>query len=275
LDEFYIYIYLDPRKPGRYCYEDVCFIFEPFYVGKGKNGRWKSISGRKKDFIDIINEIKEIVLEPIVIKLFENLNEKESLDRETEFINKIGRLELKTGPLINRTSGGQGTSGYKHTEESKELVAEKNRKDFQDKKKEFEIKKYILLTEENEYKNSHETKLEYICPKGHKDSTTWGNFQQGHGCPICYNELRSENNIGENNPFFGKQHLEESKKKMSEKHKGEKHPNHKIIEEQVIQIKLLLKEGKLSQRKIAKMFGVSHSIISRIKTGKLWSHIKI
>ena len=33
-------------------------------------------------------------------------------------------------------------------------------------------------------KNSS-TELNLICDKGHKYSTTWGNFQQGKRCPIC------------------------------------------------------------------------------------------
>jgi len=37
---FYVYIYLDPRKPGRYVYGDYCFLYEPFYV-------WKNIGDLK------------------------------------------------------------------------------------------------------------------------------------------------------------------------------------------------------------------------------------
>lgn len=36
----YFYVYLDPRKPGRYCYKDISFLYEPLYVGKGKNKRY-------------------------------------------------------------------------------------------------------------------------------------------------------------------------------------------------------------------------------------------
>jgi predicted XRE-type DNA-binding protein len=76
----------------------------------------------------------------------------------------------------------------------------------------------------------------------------------------------------------GKHHSEETRKKMSESHtdfKGENAPNSKLKEEQVIQIKLLLKEGILTQQEIADMFGVSQLTISAIKTGKIWNHIKL
>ena len=35
----YVYAYLDPRKPGKYSYKglNVSFLYEPFYIGKGKN----------------------------------------------------------------------------------------------------------------------------------------------------------------------------------------------------------------------------------------------
>jgi rubredoxin len=55
---------------------------------------------------------------------------------------------------------------------------------FEDIKKEFEKRKYKLLTKYYEYKNCY-TKLNYICPKGHKSSIAWSSFQQGHGCPYC------------------------------------------------------------------------------------------
>jgi len=57
-------------------------------------------------------------------------------------------------------------------------------------------------------------------------------------------------------------------------YKGENHPQHKLTEEQVIQIKLLLKEGILTQQEIADMFGVSRITISDIKRGKIWYHVQ-
>lgn len=51
-------------------------------------------------------------------------------------------------------------------------------------RKQFAKEGYQLLT--IEYKNSFQ-KLDYICPKGHKHSITWGHWQQGCRCPHCAN----------------------------------------------------------------------------------------
>jgi len=116
---FYIYVYLDPRKPGIYKYDSYKFDYEPFYVGKGKNERWKDISHRSKYFKRIINKIKKSGSEPIIIKLEENLNEEKSFISELKLIEIIGRKDLKRGPLLNFTNGGEGSNGYIHSEEWK------------------------------------------------------------------------------------------------------------------------------------------------------------
>jgi len=144
------------------------------------------------------------------------------------------------------TYGGEGSSGYKYSKEIREVISKKQRKNYQDIQQEFEKRKYKLLTEEKDYKNCY-IKLKYICPKGHEGSISWSDFQQKYGCPICHNENR----------------------------KGENSSHHKLTERDVIQIKLLLKEGKLTQKEIADMFGVSVYTISDIKREITWYHIKI
>ena len=47
----------------------------------------------------------------------------------------------------------------------------------------FEKKGYTLVSKE--YINSH-TKLDYICPIGHKGSMNWGNWREGGKCSVCF-----------------------------------------------------------------------------------------
>jgi len=243
MNQFYIYIYLDPRKLGKYCYSDICFLFEPFYVGKGKNERWKDNRGRSKIFKNKINKIKESGLEPIVFKLYENLNENNSFILECQLIKLIGRKQLNNGTLINLTNGGEGGSGLILSDKLKDIRSKKYRKDFSEIKKEFGRRKYILLTEEKDYKNCY-TKLEYICPNGHKNNINWNDFRQGHNCNDCY----------------------------IESHHGENCSNHKLMEKEVIEIWDFLNK-KISYRKIGELFNISATAVLMIKSKKTWKNI--
>ncbi len=51
-------------------------------------------------------------------------------------------------------------------------------------RKSFNSEDYILLTEE--YKKQSQ-RLYYVCPNGHKRSTTWKNWKRGNRCLICKN----------------------------------------------------------------------------------------
>jgi len=84
---------------------------------------------------------------------------------------------------------------------------------------------------------------------------------------------QSEKMKGENNSFYNKKHSEKTLKLMSEKKKGENHPRVKLTEKDVIRIRKL-DEGNLTQKEIAKMFGVKPNTISNIKNRKIWKHIK-
>lgn len=103
MKKFYVYIYLDPRKKGNYIYDDLDFEYEPFYVGKGCGYRYLHHLNDSKNHYKI-NKIAKIIKEgyfPIILKIFENLEESESYIKESEVINKIGRYIDKSGPLTN------------------------------------------------------------------------------------------------------------------------------------------------------------------------------
>jgi predicted XRE-type DNA-binding protein len=55
--------------------------------------------------------------------------------------------------------------------------------------------------------------------------------------------------------------------------KGEAAGNVKLSQNQVVEIKNLLKDAKLTQKEIGKKYSVNQSTISYIKTGVVWSHV--
>jgi hypothetical protein len=55
--------------------------------------------------------------------------------------------------------------------------------------------------------------------------------------------------------------------------RGEAHVNAKLTADGVREIRRLLAEGGLSQRRIAERFGVTPNVVSRIKRGTGWRHI--
>lgn len=137
---YYLYVLLDPRKPGLFKYDDLVFNHEPFYVG---------ISKIKKRYFEHLyeaynlnikthkcNKIRKIKEDngndPIVLKIFENISKNEVIKLETEYIKKIGRSDLKNGSLTNQTDGGDGTSGHIYSEEQNKQKSERTIKLWKD-----------------------------------------------------------------------------------------------------------------------------------------------
>lgn len=93
---------------------------EPFYVGKGIPKRDKSKYGRNQHWHNVVNKNKGI-FEPKI--LFEGLTEDEALLKEREI-----ELELRNKGYIlaNIAECGvkAGTTGMKHSEESKRKISE-------------------------------------------------------------------------------------------------------------------------------------------------------
>ena len=93
-NDYYVYLYL--RENGT-----------PYYVGKGRGSR----AYRKES-----PPIDRIML------VLTNLTEEQAFSNEKEFIKWYGRLDINTGILENKTDGGEGSSGFKHTKEYKERL---------------------------------------------------------------------------------------------------------------------------------------------------------
>jgi len=101
--QFYVYHLLRPNGTS-------------FYVGKGQSRRIffheSEAQGTGRSYkLNIIRQIistgRELGYE--IVSIYKS--EEEALQREVEEIRRIGRHDLKKGPLSNLTDGGEGTSG--------------------------------------------------------------------------------------------------------------------------------------------------------------------
>ena len=116
-DKYYNYIFIDPRKPGKFIYPNLNFslLFEPFYVGKGKNNRWKHhnydySNNHKTKLIKKLNNFYNYSIKDYVIILNNNQSNIDAILFEKLLIKKIGRYINKSGTLTNITEGGDGQS---------------------------------------------------------------------------------------------------------------------------------------------------------------------
>lgn len=114
----YVYVLMDPRRPGPFRYGRNTFSHEPFYVGKGVGGRvnvhWaKFLKGQAQTrdntpklarFRHLLNE----GYEPIAQIKYRYDTQEEAYDKEFELIAKIKRIRYG-GPLLNLSAGGKGS----------------------------------------------------------------------------------------------------------------------------------------------------------------------
>ena len=121
--DFYVYTWLDPRKPGNYVYGEYEFDYEPIYVGKGHG---KRMNGFDRKYNKILTRKLKQISKPVVLKYKEGLFEKEAFDLEMNMVTRIGRKNLGVGPLCNLTDGGEGGSGHVLSKEHIEIIRKAN-----------------------------------------------------------------------------------------------------------------------------------------------------
>jgi hypothetical protein len=99
MTQFYTYLWL--REDGT-----------PYYVGKGQGRR----AIRSKDH----NVHHPGTTARVLVEHWGS--EEEAFEMEVWYISLFGRKDIGTGCLRNRTNGGEGISGYRHTEAAKEKL---------------------------------------------------------------------------------------------------------------------------------------------------------
>jgi hypothetical protein len=254
---FYVYFLRrpdkeDPLVPG---------LWQPFYVGKGHG---KRVNSHRKEAENLLKDSNSynpnVIKNSIIHKLWNqdfdfieevviaNISEEDSFYYEMEAITAYGRIDLGTGCLANLTNGGEGSSGYLHTEEALEKMSIaqkirlKNPEDnpFYNKHHDEETKQVmstlklgIPLTEE------HKQNL-----RGPRPNSSGENHWAYGKTPS--EETRRKQSVamkGKPGPNKGKSPSEETRRKQSESMSGEKNPNYgkPLSEEQKIKLSESLK----------------------------------
>jgi hypothetical protein len=161
----------------------------PYYVGKGSNGR----AYDKRHAVSIPKDKSNIVF------LESNLSENKAFEIEKFLIGYYGRIDLGTGILRNRTDGGEGSSGYKWSNESKSKMS-------------------VSMKGKNKgekcYWYGKTGKSHPMYGKTGEKNSMYGK-QHSIETKEKFSISRKGKYGGENNSMYGKQHSIETKEKMS------------------------------------------------------------
>lgn len=175
----------------------------PYYIGKGKNNR----AYRNHNHIKVPPKNR-------IIFLKKNLTEEEAFKHEIYMIAVFGRKDLGTGILLNRTDGGEGTSGL--------IPWNKGKTGVYSEETILKMKISLSLAFSGENNPMYGKTGEEHPAFGYKHT-------EESRKKISENQLGEKNHmygrIGENNPNYGSKRSEETKMKLSEGRKGEK--NHR------------------------------------------------
>jgi len=165
----------------------------PYYIGKGRPKRPYHRGGRP---------CKQPSDENRIVILHENIDEQTAFRIEMELIAKYKRKDLypEEGLLCNKSDGGEGITGYRHTSETKQKMRESalGRVISNETKRK--------LSESHKGKKLSEEQIEEYRNRRHSEETKQKMRKSHLGVPKSpeHRKSISKSKTGEKNPNFGK-----------------------------------------------------------------------
>ena len=248
-----------------YCYKITNLINGKIYIGKAVNvdERWRKhkVAAKRQDSNDyshLHRAMNSYGFDNFKIEVIDEfLTEEESLAAEIRYIELFDSINREIG--YNLTKGGEGSSGFRHTTESR-LKMSQTKKDMN------------LVGENNPFYGQHHT------PESRQRmSEVHIEYFKDHEHPWIGRNHTDETKEKMSLSAIGREVSLETKKKISNTNKGDTRfiTGAKLSEDNVIEIKKLLINPDITHKEIAQKFGVSRATITLISLGKTWSHIKI
>ena len=188
---------------------------EPFYVGKGKGGRANLMARRNKHHQAIQEKLHRLGMAVEVRIIASSLTEEEAFNIEKE---QIAMWVANGIDLANKTTGGEGVAGLVFSKEHRCKLSEAGKGKIKGPLPEWQKKFISEINKGNQYRLgavlSPETKAKISASNKGKSKGKGIRKTEEHKKKIS--ATISKLVQGKNNPFFGKHHSEETKRKISE-----------------------------------------------------------
>lgn len=210
-NDYYTYLLVDPRNNL------------PFYVGKGRGRRclahFMEAANTKKNNAKLakIRKIESLGLSVVVNKVDSNVSDEQAQEFEIFLIQELRNSGLR---LTNQTDGGDGSSGYKHTDNAIKKIGDSQRG--RSKPMSQRIKLSAYLTE-----NPIHSRPGVKAKVSGENHWCYGEPAPNSGKPMSLEQrqLISKRLSGENHPFYGKPCSDERRAAISAATKGVKKSN--------------------------------------------------
>lgn len=223
---YFVYALRDGREPAPFYIGKASYASRPFdHIREAQSGE-----SSNKHKINKINKIAREGVTLVIDIVFWSEDEQSTLLEEMRLIEKYGRRDKETGCLTNLTDGGDGISGYKHTDTAKTRISESLKARPQNIRDEAANKlrgrasgmagKTHSDTTKRQISESLKTSRSFQesmanMPRTGSDNSFYGK-KHSQDSKQAMSDWKKTNYQGENNPFYGKQHSPETKQKFSE-----------------------------------------------------------